>query len=104
MRLPALALVLLAFTAWSTVIVAPEGASGLFVLLRDQPWGRQVFVDLCIALTVSWTWLWPEARARGINPWPYFLATPLVGSIAVLGFLVHRELVLRRAGGSRLAV
>jgi hypothetical protein len=76
---------------------APEGLPGLWALLRDKPWGRQVFVDLCIALTVAWAWLLPEAKARGIRAWPYLVATPFVGSIAVLVFLVHRELVLRRA-------
>lgn len=101
MRLAALIGVLVAFTGWSLVIVAPEGLPGLFALLRERPWGQQVFVDLCIALSVSWTWLSGEARARGINPWPYLIATPFLGSIAVLAFLVHRELVLRRGSGGR---
>jgi hypothetical protein len=96
MRLFALIAVLVAFTTWSLVIVAPEGLPGLFSLLRERPWGQQVFVDLCIALSVSWMWLGREAKARGMNPWPYLIATPFVGSIAVLSFLVHRELVLRR--------
>lgn len=96
MRLVALLAALVAFTTWSLIIVAPEGLPGLLSLLREQAWGQQVFVDLCIALTVSWTWLASEARARGINPWPYLIATPFVGSIAVLAFLIHRELVLRR--------
>ena len=97
MRLAFLVTVLIAFTTWSLIIVAPEGLPGLFTLLKQQPWGQQVFVDLCISLSVAWLWLIPEAKARGINPWPYLLITPSVGSIALLSFLVHRELVLRRA-------
>lgn len=100
MRLAALIVILVAFTAWSLVIVAPDGLPGLFALLRERPWGQQVFVDLCIALTVSWIWLVPEARARGIPAWPYLVATPFVGSIAVLAFLIHRELVSRTVKGS----
>lgn len=96
MRLAALVALLVAFTTWSLVIVAPEGLPGLLALLKERPWGQQVFVDLAIALSVSWVWLAPEARSKGINPWPYLVATPFVGSIAVLAFLVHRELVLRR--------
>ena len=96
MRLFGLIAALVAFTGWSLVIVAPEGLPGLFALLSDKPWGRQVFADLAISLTVGWAWLVPEARARGIAVWPYLIGTPLSGSIAVLAFLIHRELVLRR--------
>jgi hypothetical protein len=95
MRLAALIAVFVAFTTWSLVIVAPEGLPGLLASLRG-PWGQQVFVDLCIAIVVAWAWLVPEARSRGINPWPYLLATAFTGCIAVLAFLIHRELVLRR--------
>ena len=101
MRLAAVIVVLVAFTAWSLVIVAPEGLPGLLALLRDLPWGRQVFVDLCIALSVAWLWLVPEARARGISPWPYLVATPFAGSISLLAFLLHRELVVRRTAAAR---
>jgi hypothetical protein len=106
MRLAALVAVLVGFTTWSLVIVAPEGLPGLVSLLSEKPWGQQVFVDLAIALTVSWVWLVDEARARGMSAWPYLVATPFVGSIAVLAFLIHRELVLRRglqSGGSAVA-
>ena len=97
MRLAALVAVLVAFTVWSLIIVAPEGLPGLLALLSDKPWGQQVFVDLCIALTVAWTWLVAEAKAHGIAAWPYLVATPFVGSIALLAFLIHRELKLRRS-------
>jgi hypothetical protein len=103
MRLAALIAVLVGFTTWSLVIVAPEGLPGLASLLSEKPWGQQVFVDLAIALTVSWVWLVEEAKARGMSAWPYLVATPFVGSIAVLAFLVHRELVLRRGRQARAA-
>jgi predicted small integral membrane protein len=95
MRLAALVCLLVGFTVWSLVIVAPEGLPGLFALLSDKPWGQQVFVDLAISLSVAWAWLVDEAKARGISAWPYLVATPFVGSIAVLTFLVHREVKLR---------
>lgn len=97
MRLAALSAVLVTFVIWSLVLVTPEGLPGLWALLA-RPWGQQVFVDLCISLVVAWTWLVPEARARGIAAWPYVVATPWVGSVAVLAFLVHRELAGRQAG------
>lgn len=37
MRLATVIVVLVAFTAWSLVIVAPEGLPGLLALLRDLP-------------------------------------------------------------------
>ncbi|MCA3012046.1 MAG: DUF2834 domain-containing protein [Myxococcaceae bacterium] len=91
MRLAALVVALVTFTAWSLVIVAPEGLPGLFAVLSERPWARQVFVDLCLALTVAWAFVGPEARRLGLPLWPYLLATPFVGSIALLAFLVHRE-------------
>lgn len=96
MRLFVPLLVLVPFTAFSFFVVAEHGLSGLVPILREG-WGQQLFVDLVIALLVALSWMVPEARTKGINPWPYVAGTVVLGSIGVLGYLVHRGVVERRA-------
>jgi hypothetical protein len=99
MRLGLAILALVAFVGWSLWWVHDEGLPGLFALLVEHDWGAQVFVDLCISLSVAWAFIRPDARARGLPLVPYVLATPFVGSIALLTYLVHRELRALRARG-----
>jgi hypothetical protein len=64
-----------------------------------QSWGGgQVFADLVILAVLACFWMVADGRARGINPWPFVIATFLLGSFGVLFYLVAREL---RAGASR---
>ena len=92
MRLPALVLVFVAFTAYSVFVTVTEGYFGFVTNALKERWGMQVFLDLVIAITVAWTWLRHDAKQRGITAWPYQLATIPLGSIAVLAYLIHREL------------
>lgn len=82
------------------------GLPGCIWLLSENGLAQQIFVDLCIAAIVAWALLMPEVKRLSITPWGYVIATPFVGSIALLAFLIHRELVLRRsvtAGASAAA-
>ena len=69
-RLLAIAL-LLPFSALSLYAVAKVGYVGMFDYHRHSPAGWQVFTDLVIALILVLTWLIPEARRKGRNPWPW---------------------------------
>jgi hypothetical protein len=91
MRIAVLVVVTVLFTTGSLWLVHDEGLPGLWQSLRTD-WGLQVFVDLCIALTVAWTSLRRDPRGRGVPLVPYLIATPFVGSIALLAYLIHREL------------
>lgn len=92
MRVALLVVALAVFVAGSLWLVHDEGLPGLFALLRTSDWGVQVFVDLCIALTVAWTSLRHDPRGRGVPLVPYLIATPFVGSMALLAYLIHRGL------------
>jgi hypothetical protein len=85
--------VLVAFVAFSGWVVATD-PWGIPALLR-APWGAQVGLDLCIALSLVWTLLARDPRYRGERLWPWMLATLPLGSIAPLAFLLSRRL---RAG------
>jgi len=66
-----------------------------------QSWGGgQVFADLVILAVLACVWMVADGRARGINAWPFVIATMLLGSLGVLFYLVLRE---RRSGGLKPA-
>jgi len=92
MRLSILAVTFVAFTAYSLIVVAGQGYFGFLSLAWADPWGMQLFIDLCIALFLFTCWMIPDARSRGIPSWPYLLGILSLGSIGALAYLVHREL------------
>lgn len=97
-RLIALLVVIGLFGALSAVALMDVGYLGLFTP-HFQSWGAgQVLADLVILATLACLWMIEDGRARGINPWPFVVATVLAGSFGVLFYLVLREL---RAGASR---
>lgn len=84
----ALAVILLIpFAALTLYAVAQVGYFGIIDYHRYSPAGWQVFADLVIALVLLLTWLIPEARKSGRNPWPWVLATVFVGSLSPLVYL-----------------
>ncbi len=100
-RIVFLGVVLVAFSAFSTVVVMAEGYWGFLTLAANEPWGLQVFLDLTLAMGMLWLFLWGDAREQGISPWPYLIATPFVGSMSPLVYLIHREIkrLVARASG-----
>lgn len=65
-----LALILLVpFALLTLYAVQQVGYVGIFDYHRHSPAGWQVFADLVIALILVLSWLIPEARRAGRNPW-----------------------------------
>jgi hypothetical protein len=93
--------VLIAFAGFSAVLVAEHGYLGFFEVLLSTGVGVQVFIDLVIALALILGWMRIDARGRDLPFLPYALTTLVLGSIGVLGYLVHRELAGARATVSR---
>ena len=79
-----------AFTVYTTGVVLDYGYTGFIDLALAGGWGAQVFIDLCIALVLFAIWMVPDGREQGINPWPYFIAILVTGSVGALAYLVHR--------------
>jgi hypothetical protein len=84
--------VLLAFSAFSLWVVATKGYFGFLTLARDEPWGLQVLLDVCIACVLYSTWMVRDARERKLPVAPYLVAMLFLGSIGALAYLVHRGL------------
>lgn len=94
-----LALVTLAFGAWSGWIMLEIGYLGIWRAGLAGPGAQQILVDLVIVCTLASVWIWADARRSGRNPWPYLLLTLGAGSIGPLAYL----LVGRLAAPRRLA-
>ena len=95
--------VLLAFSAYTAVVVAGHGYTGFLMLAAHEPWGGQMFVDLVIALVLFASWMRADAEQQGLPFWPYFAAILFAGSIGALAYLVHRSASRVRAGGALAA-
>jgi hypothetical protein len=91
LRLAVLCLVFIAFTGWSTLVSIENGYWGFIDVALAGDWQSQVFIDLCIGLTIALGGMKKDARQQGITFWPYLVATPFLGSISPLAYLIHRQ-------------
>ncbi|MGN6108079.1 MAG: hypothetical protein ACTHU0_23430 [Kofleriaceae bacterium] len=88
----AAALVLVPFTAYSLWVIATHGYTGFLMLAGREPWAMQMLLDLFLSLSFAVGWLRADARKHGLAAWPYIVATPFVGAIAILAYVVRRGL------------
>lgn len=97
-RLLLLIVVIGLFGALSAIALMDVGYLGI-IEPHFQSWGAgQVLADLVILGVLGCVWMVADGRARGINPWPFVIATVFLGSFGVLFYLVLREL---RSGASK---
>jgi hypothetical protein len=100
LRLILLTVVIALFGWLSAVALQDVGYLGI-IRPHFQSWGgAQVFADLVILCGLGCAWMVADGRARGINAWPFVVATLFLGSFGVLGYLVRREL----RSGARVGV
>lgn len=99
LRLALATIALVAFSAFSTLVVAEHGYLGFVTdVVLASDWGLQVFLDLGIALTLFTGWMLRDAKARSLPAWPYVVGMLTLGSIGALAYLVHREAAALRRG------
>ena len=48
----------------------------------------QIYIDLVIAILIFLVWLHRDAKEAGRNPWPWIIASLIVGSFAPLLYLL----------------
>ena len=83
-------ILLIPFSVLTVYALSQVGYVGLIDYHRHSPAGWQVIVDLIIALVLVLTWMIPEAKKEGRNPWPWVVITLFLGSIGPLLYLaVH---------------
>ena len=91
-RLFSVIAVFVVFSIYSAVIVLDHGYTGFIELALTGGWAMQVFIDLCIALTLFAIWMFGDAKERSLPFWPYFITILTLGSIGALAYLVHRTI------------
>jgi hypothetical protein len=92
LRLFSLITVFAVFSVYTAMVVLNHGYTGFMELAMTGAWATQVFIDLCIALTLFALWMIGDAKERGIPAWPYFVAILTTGSVGALAYLVHRTI------------
>lgn len=79
-------LVFVVFTVYSFAVVSQRGYLGAFEIATLGGWSTQVFLDLCIALTVASVWMRHDSRQSRLPWWPFALGSLALGSVAVLAY------------------
>ena len=76
------------FTAW---VMWEVGYIGIWQAGVASPGSWQVLLDLFICAGLICVWMIADARKRGVNAWPWVIATLFAGSLAPLAYLIRRE-------------
>lgn len=76
------------FLVLTAYAVYDVGVYGIFDYHLHSSAGWQVFTDLVIACILLLTFIVPDAKSKGVNPWPWVIGTFLTGSIAPLVYLI----------------
>lgn len=88
-----LGITLIGFLALCEVAVAQHGFRGFFELTTANWATRALFADLLISLALILSWMFRDARERGIGVAPYLVVTLVLGSAGPLLYLLRREWV-----------
>lgn len=88
------------FSAW---VLWDVGYLGIWQAGFASPGSVQILLDLVIACLLIMSWMLADARARGVNPWPWMVATLALGSLAPLLYLLMREYARGRERSQTLA-
>ena len=92
-----LIITLILFGALSAVALWQHGYWGIIAPLLQSFGAGQVLADLVIALTLVMVWMWHDAKACGLNVWPWLIATLVVGSFSPLVYMLTRKPGVRPA-------
>ena len=96
-----IALSLVAFLVFTVYTVNVAMNHSLLGFLDDHAkggWSLQIFLDLVCAAISFWIVAVPDAKARKISPWPFVVATPLLGSVAIFAYFVYRSFKEKQDG------
>lgn len=83
-----------AFLAFTLAAIFTESVFGFWPVHTVSLWGNQVWIDLLLAVALALTFIIPQARAQGMNVFPWVLLTGATGCIG-LSAMVARLLYLR---------
>ena len=82
-----LAAVVVPFAVVTVLTLVQVGYVAVFTTAFASIEGAQVFLDLCVSLTLVLTWVVSDARRQGLAAWPFVLLTLAGGSLGPLCYL-----------------
>ncbi len=88
-----ISITLILFGALTAAALWYHGYWGIIAPHFQSFGAAQVFVDLVIALVLVMIWMWRDAKATDRNPWPWMVATLVLGSFGPLIYLLTRQSV-----------
>jgi len=83
------AFVLFDFSLLNAYVLYQYGYAGFVEAALANAATMLVLVDLTIALSLVVTWMWSDAKSRGISALPYVAVTLVLGSIGPLLYLLR---------------
>ena len=86
-----LALVLLAFVAYTLQVVLEHGFAGAFAASIANSASIQVVIDLVISVILIAIWVYRDASAKDLSAPLYAALVLCLGSIGTLIYLIRRE-------------
>ncbi|MEM7332794.1 MAG: DUF2834 domain-containing protein [Chloroflexota bacterium] len=88
----ALAMIGLIILSIPTALAFTQNGLAGFVDGITHSWATiQIYIDLVIAMVFIVIWVWRDAKDSGRNPWPWIIASFIVGSFAPLVYLLIRH-------------
>ena len=88
-----ISITLILFGALTAAALWYHGYWGIIATHFQSFGAAQEFVDLVIALVLVMIWMWRDAKATDRNPWPWMVATLVLGSFGPLIYLLTRQSV-----------
>lgn len=88
---PALVVTLVLFGTLTAVAVWVDGFRGTVDAITFNWASLQIYIDLVIAAVIISVWIHRDAHKSGRNPWPWIVATAVVGMFSPLVYLLTRD-------------
>ena len=82
---------LIPFSVLTAIALWVDGITGIFASIISSWGSAQIYVDLVIAVVLISFWMYRDAKERGRNPWPWILASFVVGCFSPLVYLLVRD-------------
>ena len=103
-RIALILAILAGFGAYSLYAMWQVGYLGIWQAGIANVGSLQVLLDLVIVCSLACFWMIGDARAKGLNPWPFVLITVAAGSFGPLTYLLYREFAGSRVAAGRPAL
>lgn len=84
------------FSLYSTWVLWEVGYFGIWQAGLVSAGSLQILLDLVVCCVLIASWMIKDARSRGLNPYPWVIATLFMGSISPLAYLLAREYSARK--------